>query len=115
MEKSNQWDPEYSYKENQHYKNFSDSKEEIKSKYPSEIFNNIAAYGRGKSQDLMLEQYLSGNHRELHKQYLRELADLIFEPNGAFQHLTWDMISEVEKIEMERKARGRLKRQVDVF
>lgn len=108
MENSNKSEPEYIYKENKHYKNYIKLKEELKSKYPEIVFNNIATSGKGKSQDLMYKQYLESNHRELHQQYLRELTDLIFEPNGHFQHLVWDMIAEVDKQEMERRARGRL-------
>lgn len=109
------WDPEYVYKDNQYYKNYEVEKEEIKSKYPSEIFDNMSVSGQGKHQEMMYEEYISTNQRELHKQYLKEIADLIFQPNGQFQEFTWDTMSEVSKDEMKRKARGRLNRGITEY
>lgn len=110
MANSSKWDPEYSYKENQHYKNYDKVKQKIKSKYPAEIFDNIAPSGLGSKHKEMFEEFINTDQRKLYQQYLRELADLIFEPNGEFQNLTWDMMSEVEKEQMERDARPKLTR-----
>jgi len=39
----------------------------------------------------------------------RRIADLMFEPYGDFQKYLWDNVPEVEKLKMERRARGRRK------
>jgi hypothetical protein len=105
---ANSYDPAYDYKNNPNYIKFIQQKEEIKKKYPPEIFltdyNNSGR--RPKHIEALNKEYVH-KHRSLHKEYLKELADLIFQPNGSFQELTWDMIGEVEQLEMERKARGR--------
>lgn len=88
------YDPQYIYKEDKYYKLFEKEKENIKSKYPSHIFDD-------KSKTYTKQD------RELHNQYLKELSDLIFAPNGYFQKMIWDTMAEVDKIDMERKARGR--------
>lgn len=102
---ANNSDPEYSYKENENYKKYLIQKEEIKKKYPSHIFEQPGSRIPSKK---VFQQYIDSGDRELHQQYLKELADLIFEPNGNFQHMVWDIIPETELIEMERRSRGRI-------
>ena len=103
MSNNKDYEPQYEYKNNEYYKAFIKEKEEIKSKYPEEIFDK-AVSGRNTIREYKV--YLDKGHRDLHKQYIRELADLIFTPGGNYQQFTWDIMSEVEKIEMERLARG---------
>lgn len=95
------YEPKYEYKENQYYKEYEKLKEEIKSKYPAEIF--IQDYSTAKVK----KDYLT-KERFLYQQYLKELTDLIFQPDGLFQKFIWDVMSEVEKLEMERRTRGRM-------
>lgn len=102
------YDPVYEYKNNPYYIKFIQEKEEIKKKYPPEIF--ITEYnntGRRPKHIEQLNKEYFAKHRSLHQEYLKELADLIFTPNGSYQEFTWDIMSDVEKLEMERKARGR--------
>lgn len=101
-------DPVYEYRNNPHYIKFTQQKEEIKKKYPPQIFDLTPTSGRtSKYIDEYNKNYVK-NERSLHQEYLREVADLIFKPDGEFQHLTWEIIGEKEKLEMERRARGRL-------
>ena len=88
------WEPQYTYKDNQYYKLYEQEKENIKLKYPSHIFDS-------KNKSYTKED------REQHLQYLKELADLIFTPNSNYQKLTWDIMGEAERNEMEKRARGR--------
>lgn len=101
---ANSYDPVYDYKNNPHYIKFNEQKEEIKKKYPPQIFTKPAS---GSNTLKEYKKYLVNGDRELHLQYLKELADLIFQTDGEFQELTWDMIGQVQQIEMERRARGR--------
>lgn len=104
---SKEWEPAYEYKNNPHYIKFTELKERIKQKYPQEIFELSDYTGKSIKQINKETREYEEKYRHLHLQYLRELADLIFQPDGEFQLLTWDMISEVEQKEMERRARGR--------
>lgn len=102
---------EESLLQNENYKKYSVKKKEIKAKYPSEIFM-LPTQGNHKENStkenfrIYIEQ-----HRELYKEYIKELANLLFEPEGDFQQFTWDIIPEVDKKHMERRARGRKKRE----
>jgi hypothetical protein len=101
------WKPVYEYKNNPHYIKFTEQKEELKKKYPPQIFERPFTGGRStKYIKEMKEDYIQ-NEQSLHRQYLKEVADLIFEPNGSYQQLTWDMMGKAELLEMERKSRGR--------
>lgn len=105
MEKNNYWDPQYTYKKNQYYKLFEEEKQKIKDKYPPHIFENTIS---GLPSQKLYKKYIESNDRELYQQYLKELADLMFKPNGIFQEFVWDTMSQVEKEEMEKLARGRI-------
>lgn len=97
-----------SLKENEYYLEYWKQKQEIKSKYPSDLFDNIERPGAvpKKIRIQELNDY-SKNHRVTHKKYLKEVCDLLFEPDGYFQQFSWDNMGETEKLFMERKARGR--------
>ena len=88
------YDPMYTYTEFESYKSFAKQKQDIKSKYPSDLFNQ-----RKKNY--------SEQQRTIYKKYLEELCNLFFERDGHFQQLTWDMINTVDRLEMERNSRGR--------
>lgn len=84
---------------NVHYKKYDKKKQKLKKKYPSDIFKKA---GPGhKKIDYPAEQ------RKLHQSYLKELLDLIFENDGDYQKFSWDILSDMDKLAMERKARGR--------
>ena len=87
------WEPQYTYTENKYYKLFREEREKIKSKYPPHLFDeSVKKYGEGD--------------RELFQQFLKEIADIIFEPNSNYQEFTWDIMGEQEKEIMKRKAEG---------
>ena len=97
------YEPAYEYKENEYYKLYEEQKLAIKAKYPSEIFYTPTS---GRDVVKVGKEYIEKGHRELHNQYLKELADLIFAKDGYYQQFTWDIMAEVDKLEMDRKARG---------
>ena len=90
------YDPLYQYKELKQYKEWERIKEEIKSKYPAELFD-----GTNKK--------VSRETQQLFKDYLKELCDEMFKVEGVFQEIIWEMMGEVKRLEMERLARGRMK------
>lgn len=87
------YDPMYTYTEFESYKSFAKQKQDIKSKYPSDLFNQR-------------KQKYSDEQRNLYQQYIKELLDVIFEKDGNFQQLTWDMMNTVDRLEMERNSRS---------
>jgi hypothetical protein len=87
---------------NKHYKAFYTKKQRIKSKYPSLLFKQYTTRPPKQDKDWYKEE------GQLYwRKYCKEVADLIFEQNGDFQEFTWDIISENDRLLMERKARGR--------
>ena len=101
------YDPAYEYKNNEYYIKYNKEKQLLKEKYPPEIFQRPATSGRSVKGIYKLKEDYIQNEQPLHRQYLKELADLIFQPNGNYQQFTWDIMGEVERLEMERKSRGR--------
>ena len=61
-----------------------------------------------KKQEL-LQNYPPNKQRsrEEHLSYIKELCDMIWEPDGEFQKFLWDIMSEQEKLEQRRRASGR--------
>lgn len=45
--------------------------------------------------------------REEYRQCMREITDLIFEPEGDYQKWAWDAMGEQDKLRMERRASGK--------
>jgi hypothetical protein len=84
---------------NAHYRNYDKKKESIKKKYPKSIFKKPSL---GRTVDVYTDE-----ERKLYQAYLKELTDLLFEPDGDYQKFTWEILSEQDKMIMERKARGR--------
>lgn len=96
---SNNWEPAYNYKKNKFYKKYELQKEDIKKKYPRTIFTD----------DLGVNPtYGSSEERRLYNEYLKEIGDLLFKPNGYYQQFIWDTMPENEKLVMERRARGKM-------
>lgn len=84
---------------NINYLNYFKQKQSLKNEYPKHIFKNTAV-GRGvipyPKEDV-----------EMYQDYLRKLADLIFEPKGDFQKYSWDTIPAVEQLVSDRFINGR--------
>lgn len=76
-----------------------EQKQKIKEKYPSSLFV-YDSIGRAKPINYSKEE------RELFKQYMREIYDLIHEPDGHFQKFAWESLSDFDKLQMQRKANG---------
>jgi len=84
---------------NINYLNYKKQKQSLKKEYPKHIFKNTS----------------SGRHsipypkedRELYQDYVKKIADLLFEPNGDFQKDSWDAMSEQEKLISDRFINGR--------
>lgn len=88
--------------QNVNYQNYDKKKQELKNKYPEKVFE-VEPTGRPPLEYIRY----SIQERELHKDYLRNIATLLMEPNGDYQKFSWDTISEFDKVIMERKTRGR--------
>ena len=88
--------------QNENYQKYDEKKQKLKNKYPQEVFE-LEPIGRPKLEYIRYSE----RERKLHKDYLKKVADLLFEPSGDYQKFSWDIISDVDKLAMERKARGR--------
>ena len=88
--------------QNKNYKRYDEKKQKLKNKYPQEIFT-LQPPGRPRLQYTIYDE----KERELHKDYLKKLTNLLFEPNGDYQKYCWDTLSEQDKLIAERKARGK--------
>lgn len=86
---------EYEYRNLPQYQEWLKVKEKIKSQYPQEMFEEKPKM----SLDIWYKYW---------KQYRKQLMDEILKPNSIYQELTWEMMGQVERLEQERKARGRI-------
>jgi hypothetical protein len=61
-----------------------------------------------KKQEL-LQRYppIKQRTREEQFSYMKEICDMMWEPDGPFQQFLWDIMSEQEKLEQSRRASGR--------
>lgn len=90
------------------YLRYWEKKQEIKSKYPEDCFPN---YTKGVGYAL---KSATEEQREQYKEYLKDIGDLLFEPNGDYQKFVWDeLIPPGEREIQERRARGRKPRQLE--
>ena len=85
------------YDDNPYYQQFLVEKNKIKERYPQELWQTPTSYKSAKIFDKDLQV--------LWKQYLKEVGDLMFQPNGTFQDFVWDVMSESDKNLMAHKAR----------
>jgi len=90
-----------------HYQRFLKKKQKIKEKYDDGKLFAQNSVGRGSNIQRMHKYYTEEGGRELWMKYQREIADLIFENNGDFQKLTWELESDVVKNKREYIIRGR--------
>jgi hypothetical protein len=51
--------------------------------------------------------YDNEEQQEQYKQWCKDILELLLEPNGDYQKFSWDIMSDFDKLTMERKARGR--------
>jgi len=90
------------------YLKYWEKKQELKSKYPKNTFPNSAKGFKANNKPATEEE------REDYKKYLKEIGDLLFQPEGDYQNFVWNhLTSENEREQMERRARGRLPRQLE--
>ena len=88
------------------YKNYYKEKQELIKKYPSNLFAkpNVGP----KPEDYPQKD------KDTWRRWCKDILDLLLEPNGNFQKFSWDAMAEVDKQQMERRARGR-KNKTDIF
>lgn len=91
--------------ENEHYLNYAKEKEKIKEKYDKRLFESKTRVNDKK--------WFKEEGRKEWKKYLNEINELMFKQNGDFQKFSWDIMSENERLQQERWARGRMVRGVD--
>jgi hypothetical protein len=89
-----------------HYQRFRKKKQKIKEKYDDGLLFTQNTVGRGSNRARMHKYYIEGGGRELWMKYQSEIADLIFEQNGDFQKLTWELESQVIKNKRDYIERG---------
>ena len=88
------------------YLKYWEKKEEIKKKYSEDCFPNWVPDGRK-----FITHSTTKEQRQEYKQYLKEIGDLLFEPNGDYQNFVWNQLMPPGEREIqERIARGRLPR-----
>lgn len=87
------------YYDTPNYQKFLVEKNKIKERYPKELLDLPNSYKKGTIFD--------DEQKKLWKQYLKELCDLMFEPNGLYQQFVWDVMSESDKQKMETKSSGK--------
>jgi hypothetical protein len=86
-------------KSNKYYLKYHKQKENIRKKYTNDMLKIPRAYNESLGY--------GGKEQEEYRKYIKELCDLLLEPNGWYQKFTWDAISDKDKEDMERRARGR--------
>lgn len=95
-------------KRNPDYLKYWELKQAIKSKYPEDCFPNYTEGPGYCTKRGTKEQH------QLYREYLKEISDLLFQPEGYYQKFVWnELIPPGERESMERKARGRLPRIVE--
>lgn len=95
-------------KTNKYYLKYWNKKQIIKSKYSEDIFPD---YGSAKGYSI---KKVTQEQREGYKEYLKEIGDLLFEPNGYYQKFVWnELIPPGQREIQERVARGRLPRSIE--
>ena len=95
-------DFQYNYKKNKYFLRYAIQRDKIKDKYQDLFWKEPAGHPAKNGR-----KYTEQDH-ERYKKYLKEIADLMFKPNGWFQKCYWDNLSDLDKEMMKRKARGRL-------
>ena len=85
--------------ENEYYKKYYEQKQKIKERYPQDLWERPNG-----SKNALNKNY---NNHHLWKEYIKEIADLLLQPNGDYQKFSWEvLISDSDKVVMEQKARG---------
>jgi hypothetical protein len=89
-----------------HYQRFTKKKQKIKEKYDDGKLFAQNSVGRGSNKARMCKYYTHEGGRELWMKYQKEVADLIFQQDGDFQKLTWELESQVTKDKREYIVNG---------
>ena len=89
-----------------HYQRFLKKKQKIKEKYDDGKLFAQNSVGRGSNKARMCKYYTHEGGRELWMKYQKEVADLIFQQDGDFQKLTWELESQVTKDKREYIVNG---------
>lgn len=82
--------------DNPYYKKFLVEKNKIKERYPKEVFQ---IYETPHKQVKNTKE-----HQIMYREYLKELGDLMYKPDGLYQKFVWDTMSDSDKALMEAKA-----------
>jgi hypothetical protein len=80
---------ERAQEDNKHYQRYLKKKMKVRAKYDENLTNPRA----------------KNYNKEEWAKYLKEIGDLVFQPNGWFQKYMWETLTEVEKQNRERKTR----------
>jgi hypothetical protein len=94
------------------YQKFIKQKQKIKEKYDDGKLFSQNSVGRGSNKERLCRYYTHEGGRELWLQYQKEIGDLIFEQDGAFQKLTWELESQDTRKKRDYIVRGPKQRDV---
>jgi len=91
------------------YLRYSKKKDKIKAKYSEDCFPSWVPDGRK-----FITHQGTKEQRQKYQEYLKEVCDLIFEPNGDYQKFVWDFLTpQYEKTQQEFRARGKQGRMLE--
>ena len=90
------------FKELESYRIFLQEKKKIQNKYPTKPWDTRHPAGQGNYKN-PYEQHWWDDWQE----YKKEISDLMFQPNGAFQDFVWEICNEKDEVAMKVWLRGR--------
>ena len=88
---------------NKNYKKYEKQKLKLKDKYPPTLFAKGGFNNRTK-------ELATDEERELYKEYIEKLMDIILKPNSHYQKYIWDTLSPSEKLFRELVSKGSTRR-----
>lgn len=94
------------------YLNYLEKKKLLQEKYNITKILHPPKNGRPKKYKEDEVQYTQEEHL-IYKEYIKELLDLMYEPDGDFQKFIWDSMSLHDKETQTRTARGRRRPKIE--
>lgn len=96
---------------NENYRKYNDKKLEILKKYNENLFD---IYDTNPGRPLKKKvDYINSGEQEEYRRWVKDVVDLLLEPNGYYQKFVWDVTSTTDKMIQERMTRKIEKYSVD--
>ena len=90
------------FKELESYRIFLQEKKKIQNKYPTKPWDTRHPDGQGNYKNPFEQKWWDD-----WQLYKKEISDLMFQPNGAFQDFVWEICNEKDEVAMKVWLRGR--------